>query len=120
MTSNTQKWFADNQANWDSRAQAHMFGYYDGKDELLADPHAISRDLARDIHRFGSLTGKDVCHLQCHVGIDTIGFARRGANHVVGLDFSSTSVTSVLSRSAWLPRFVHNLDRQKGADGYGG
>lgn len=68
MTSNTQKWFADNQANWDSRAQAHMFGNYGGKDELLADPHAISRDLARDMHRFGSLTGKGVCHLQCHVG----------------------------------------------------
>ena len=27
----TASWFADNQANWDSRAHAHMFGNYGGK-----------------------------------------------------------------------------------------
>ena len=90
--SETASWFADNQANWDSRAHAHMFGNYGGKDELIADKTAISSVLAVDIDRFGDLTGKSVCHLQCHVGTDTIGFARRGASRVVGVDLSAESI----------------------------
>lgn len=88
----TVSWFADNQANWDSRAHAHMFGNYGGKDELIADKTAISSVLAVDIDRFGDLAGKSVCHLQCHVGTDTIGFARRGASRVVGVDLSAESL----------------------------
>lgn len=98
-------WFADNRANWDSRAEAHMFGDYEGKGRLIADKTAISDVLAQDIDRFGDLTGKDVCHLQCHVGTDTIGFARRGANRVVGLDFSAESL-----------RYARELAAQAGAD----
>ena len=90
--SETASWFADNQANWDSRAHAHMFGNYGGKDELIADKAAISDVLAVDIDRFGDLTGKSVCHLQCHVGTDTIGFARRGAFRVIGVDLSAESL----------------------------
>ena len=90
--SETASWFADNQANWDSRAHAHMFGNYGGKDALIADKAAISDVLAVDIDRFGDLTGKSVCHLQCHVGTDTIGFARRGAFRVIGVDLSAESL----------------------------
>mgnify|MGYP002717684384 CR=1 FL=1 len=90
--SETVSWFADNQANWDSRAHAHMFGNYGGKDELIADKTAISSVLAVDVDRFGDLAGKSVCHLQCHVGTDTIGFVRRGASRVVGVDLSAESL----------------------------
>ncbi|MDO5080382.1 methyltransferase domain-containing protein [Buchananella hordeovulneris] len=85
-------WFADNQRNWDDRADLHMAGGYQGVEELVADRTAISAELAPDIHRFGDLTGKHVLHLQCHVGTDTIGFARRGAGRVVGLDLSPNSL----------------------------
>ncbi|KFJ06145.1 class I SAM-dependent methyltransferase [Bifidobacterium tsurumiense] len=91
-TASSDQYFKDNEANWDDRAQAHMSGDYGGVNELLADPQAISMQLAQDIERFGDLRGKDVLHLQCHVGVDTIGFARRGAHRVVGLDLSEKSL----------------------------
>ena len=37
------------------------------------------------------LTGQRLCHLQCHIGPDTLSRARRGAE-VVGLDFSPEAV----------------------------
>lgn len=89
---NQAAWFSDNEKNWDDRANLHMVGDYCGLSRLLADPNAISAELALDIGRFGNLAGKQVMHLQCHVGTDTIGFARRGAARVVGLDLSETSL----------------------------
>jgi SAM-dependent methyltransferase len=84
-------WFADNRANWDDRAAVHEAAGY-GIAELAADPQALSPVVARDIERIGHLTGLDVCHLQCHLGTDTVSLARLGARRVVGLDFSAEAV----------------------------
>lgn len=70
-----EQWFADNQANWNDRAALHAASGY-GIQELIDDPSLISPELAQDLHRFGNLTDRDVIHLQCHLGTDTIGFAR--------------------------------------------
>lgn len=37
------------------------------------------------------MRGKDVCHLQCHIGTDTVSLARAGAR-VTGLDFSDRAI----------------------------
>ena len=66
--------------------------------------------MAQDIERFGNLTGKEVIHLQCHVGTDTIGFARRGASRVIGLDLSEGSLAharSIAERAGADVEFVH-------------
>ena len=76
-TNSQAQWFSDNEQNWDDRAELHMAGNYCDYQRLLEDPTAISAELAQDIERFGDLTGKDVIHLQCHVGTDMIGFACR-------------------------------------------
>ena len=86
------RWFSDNEKNWDDRAELHMTGDYCGYQRLLENPTAISAELAQDVERFGDLTGRHVIHLQCHVGTDTIGFARLGASRVVGLDLSEASL----------------------------
>lgn len=39
----------------------------------------------------GDLDGRDVLHLQCHLGVETAAFAHRGAR-VVGLDLSGAAV----------------------------
>lgn len=39
----------------------------------------------------GDVSGKDLLHLQCHFGMDTLGWTRRGAR-VTGLDFSAPAV----------------------------
>ena len=39
----------------------------------------------------GSVDGLSICHLQCHLGLDTLSLAARGAT-VTGLDFSAESL----------------------------
>ena len=85
-------YFADNRANWDDRARAHEASGYYGIDSLAADPQAITPELAHDLPLLGDVAGKDVVHLQCHLGLDTVSLARLGASRVVGLDFSHESL----------------------------
>ena len=109
-TNSQAQWFSDNEQNWDDRAELHMAGNYCDYQRLLEDPTAISAELAQDIERFGDLTGKEVIHLQCHVGTDTIGFARRGASRVIGLDLSEASLAharSIAQRAGADVEFVH-------------
>lgn len=116
-------WFSDNEKNWDDRANLHMAGDYCGLRRLLADPNAISAELALDIGRFGDLAGKQVMHLQCHVGTDTIGFARRGAGRVVGLDLSETSLAharNIADKAGVEVEYVHAnvYDARQAVSGY--
>ena len=109
-TSRRAQWFSDNERNWDDRAELHMAGNYCDYQHLLEDPTAISAELAQDIEKFGDLTGKEVIHLQCHVGTDTIGFARRGATRVIGLDLSEASLAharNIAQRAGANVDFVH-------------
>jgi SAM-dependent methyltransferase len=74
-----------NRANWDARVPVHLTGY--DLDHLrrggqrLADFEYAAIDVA----------GRDVLHLQSHIGTDTICLARHGAR-AVGLDLSGASV----------------------------
>ena len=46
----------------------------------------------RGPRRFEPLAGLSVCHLQCHIGADTLSLARAGAELVVGIDFSASAI----------------------------
>src|SRR5690606_37297581 len=83
--------FEDNRANWDDRAALHGDAGY-GIEELVADPARITPEVAQDRDRLGDLTGRDVIHLQCHLGTDTLSLARLGARRVVGVDLSPGSL----------------------------
>jgi SAM-dependent methyltransferase len=43
------------------------------------------------VEEVGDVAGKDLLHLQCHFGLDTLSWARRGAR-VTGADFSERAV----------------------------
>jgi SAM-dependent methyltransferase len=49
-----------------------------------------------EVEELGDVAGKDLLHLQCHFGIDTLSWARLGAT-VTGADFSANAIT--LARS---------------------
>lgn len=83
--------FADNQANWDDRAALHEASGY-GIDALVSDHDRISPEVDQDRDRLGDLHGRDVVHLQCHLGTDTVSLSRLGARRVVGVDLSGESV----------------------------
>lgn len=65
--------------------------------DAFDDPSHISDVVSDDLpvlNRFaagGDLSGLDLCHLQCHIGTDTISLARSGAN-VTGVDFSAPAL----------------------------
>lgn len=91
-----------NRDNWDDRVPLHESAY-----GLAAfdDPAHIS-DVVRDdlpvLRRFvpnGSLSGLDLCHLQCHIGTDTVSLARSGAT-VTGVDFSAPALTAAAALAA--------------------
>ncbi len=85
-----------NHEHWEKLARFHGTGddsYYDldllrsggtlmGDEELAAIERASGGD---------GLAGRDVLHLQCHVGCDSISLARMGAN-VTSVDFSGTAL----------------------------
>lgn len=83
--------FEDNRQNWDDRAALHQASGY-GIQPLIDDPEAISGTLAPDVARLGDLSDKEVIHLQCHLGTDTVSLARLGPRRVVGVDLSGESL----------------------------
>jgi len=113
--------FAANRALWNARIEAHwnsafydVQGFVDGKGTL----NAIELDLLGDVR------GKDILHLQCHFGLDTLSLARLGAK-VTGLDLSDAAITKAreLATRCDLPaRFIEGnvMDRlpalEKGFD----
>ena len=84
-----------NRANWDERVADHVAAY--GAVEFADDPTAnrvqFEAELMAPHLPGGSVAGLDLVHLQCHIGIDSISFARLGA-HVVGVDFSGEAINA--------------------------
>jgi SAM-dependent methyltransferase len=86
--STTPDWRELNRAMWDERAPIHLRsqaydveGFKAGR--LSLRPHEIE-DLK-------GVAGKDLLHMQCHIGLDSLSWARLGAR-VTGLDFSKAAV----------------------------
>ena len=81
-------WLALNRANWDERVPIHAASRTYDLPAFLA-----GRDDLRPFERaeLGDVAGKSLLHLQCHIGTDTLSWARAGAR-VTGLDFSARAV----------------------------
>jgi SAM-dependent methyltransferase len=80
----TRQMVAANEADWNARAPLHAASdFYDRPAEFWFADYEWA-DL-------GPLDGRDVLHLQCHLGTETIEFARRGAR-TSGLDLSAKSL----------------------------
>ncbi|MFN2595548.1 MAG: class I SAM-dependent methyltransferase [Actinomycetota bacterium] len=88
-----------NQELWDEWTDIHESSdFYDlqsfirgdeNPDERRGPPGVRLRNY--EIAEVGDVTGKDLLHLQCHFGIDTLSWARLGAR-VTGADFSPKAV----------------------------
>ena len=87
---------ASNRENWEDRVPLHEKAY--GISDL-DDPDHLSSVVRTDLTALapflpnGTVTGMDVCHLQCHIGTDTLSLARAGAR-VTGVDFSPAALAS--------------------------
>lgn len=85
-----------NRRRWNELAPIHagsafydVAGFKAGRSTLLA----IERD------ELGDVCGKSLLHLQCHFGLDTLSWARLGAQ-VAGVDFSETAIAQARALAA--------------------
>ncbi|MFI9788988.1 class I SAM-dependent methyltransferase [Kitasatospora sp. NPDC051984] len=81
-------WATANRANWDERVPVHVGGAFYDVPAFVAGAEVL-RDF--ELAELGDVTGKRLLHLQCHIGLDTLSWARRGAL-VTGLDFSEPAL----------------------------
>ena len=80
----------NNKQFWDSVVQAHLSSdFYDVKAFL----NGSSSLNPIELHLLGDVSGKDVLHLQCHFGLDSLSLARQGAK-VSALDFSDEAIAA--------------------------
>lgn len=88
MTDTFRQRLEDNRAHWDVRVPVHMRSRYYDIDGWLATKRGPR---PWEQSALGAVDGLRLLHLQCHIGTDTLAWARAGAE-VVGLDFSPAAV----------------------------
>lgn len=90
-----------NRRHWDEATAIHTRGNVYGIDDFKAGTCRLHRVEREEV---GDVQGKRLLHLQCHFGIDTLSWARRGAK-VTGIDFSGDAVAYAqqLSRETNVP-----------------
>ena len=83
---------AENLLHWEEAAQLHESTYFDSGT-------ARDGELAPfEVDELGDLADQRVCHLQCHIGGNTLSLARLGAT-VVGVDFSPAALSIARRRA---------------------
>ena len=99
------EFFAKNKALWDGAAKINARSRFYDVDAFKRGACSLKEIELREL---GDVAGKDLLHLQCHFGQDTLSWARHGAR-VTGLDLSSDAIEIAegLSRELAIPaRFV--------------
>ena len=98
--------FEANRQLWNQRTLVH-------KDSDFYDLAGFKRgDTALrniELEELGEVKGKSLLHLQCHFGMDSLDWARRGAK-VTGMDLSDEAIkTAVSLNENWTGREIHLL-----------
>jgi SAM-dependent methyltransferase len=95
-----------NRDYWDGKAEFNLASW--NVDGFVADPARLSTIVAADRDAVGNVRGRSLLHLQCHFGMDTLAWARLGAE-VTGIDFSPRAITMAIdlaARAGLAARFV--------------
>ncbi|TDD07537.1 class I SAM-dependent methyltransferase [Nonomuraea diastatica] len=78
-----------NRANWNARVPIHVDSDFYDVDSFKANGRSVLRPF--EVAEVGDVSGRRLVHLQCHLGLDTLSWARLGAE-VTGLDFSDAAI----------------------------
>jgi 2-polyprenyl-3-methyl-5-hydroxy-6-metoxy-1,4-benzoquinol methylase len=77
-----------NQKFWDEIAPHHAASDFYSVEQFVAGGQTLGEI---ELAEVGDVTGKTMVHLQCHIGLDTLSWARRRAD-ITGVDFSAESL----------------------------
>ncbi|RVX43248.1 methyltransferase family protein [Nonomuraea polychroma] len=78
-----------NRANWNARVPIHVSSAFYDVEDFTASGRSVLRPF--EVAEVGDVSGRRLAHLQCHFGLDTLSWARLGAE-VTGLDFSPAAI----------------------------
>jgi len=92
---------ATNRALWDELTDIHLQAPWYRVAELRAGTKALDPLVTGEV---GAVAGQRLLHLQCHFGVDTLCWARLGAE-VTGVDFSARAIAAArdLAQDLGLP-----------------
>lgn len=96
-----------NRKNWNDRAKLHLRSSFYDVPGFLAGRSTLEEYQLREV---GDVSGKRLLHLQCHIGLDTLSWARLGAE-VTGVDISDEAIQAARSLAAELKlsaRFIES------------
>jgi len=96
-----------NRGNWNDRAELHVRSTYYDVEGFVAGRPGLGEP---EITEVGDVDGLRLLHLQCHIGLDTLAWARRGAT-VTGVDLSDEAIgiaRSLADRTNIDARFIHS------------
>jgi len=77
-----------NRDSWNKRTGVHVQSDFYGVKDFLAGQSTLN---SIELDLLGDLQGKNLLHLQCHFGMDTLSLARLGAR-VTGIDLSDAAI----------------------------
>ena len=84
----SQPYLEANRKRWDESVAVHAASEFYGVDRFLAGESTLTQ---LDLDEIGDVDGRSLLHLQCHFGLDTLSWARLGAE-VVGVDFAPSAI----------------------------
>ena len=99
---------ASNRELWNQWTDVHVESDFYAVDRFLEGESSLQ---SIELEEMGEVDGKSLLHLQCHFGLDTLSWARRGAR-VTGVDLSPRAVSRArdLASRAGLEATFHDGD----------
>lgn len=82
------KYLSANKAHWNDMVEPHVRSEFYDVDGFKKGHSTLDRIVLDGV---GDVKGKTLLHLQCHFGLDTLSFARLGAE-VTGIDFAPKAI----------------------------
>ena len=86
---NLDQYFAANRDLWNQRTAVHKDSSFYNLEGFKKGETVLT---AVELKELGDVKGKKLLHLQCHFGMDSLDWARRGAD-VTGIDLSDAAIT---------------------------
>ena len=82
-------YFKTNKGLWNGWAKINVGSEFYDLDGFKSGKTSLQ---AIELEELGDVSGKSLLHLQCHFGLDTMSWARKGA-HVTGVDLSNEAIS---------------------------
>lgn len=111
---NSGDFMESNKRLWNELTPLHLASPFYAVDTFKQGANSLT---SIELEEIGDVSGRTLLHLQCHFGLDSLSWARRGAK-VVGVDFSDVAIKhakrlgrQIGAKARFICSSVYGLDR---------